>query len=203
MIDFILKKRSFKFHILATIFSAGLWLFIYIGTLIYKETNFTPTSNTNSETIGGYSNSTWHESYANNAKYQSMLQTHSEYLEKINMLYAIANNLTTPNSNEMQKVIELCIKDIELAPLFKEYWINNARIFETPEALPPYPTFKRLAIIYEKQKEYQKAINVCNYAIQLGFYKDGTDGQLPGRLARLIKKARKENISISEHSANL
>ena len=61
-----------------------------------------------------------------------------------------------------------------------------------------YETFQRLAIIYEKQKEYEKAIDICKYAIEVGFYKDGTSGQMPGRLARLIKKSRQENLKINE-----
>lgn len=157
----------------------------YFYTLDYME-----------DLIGGYSNDTWHKSYANNYKYHSVLKAHSEYLEKINMLYTIANNLTIPNSPEMQQVISLCLKDIQLAPQYKEYYLNNAKIFNNDATLPIYPSFKRLAIIYEKQKEYQKAIDICKYAIELGFYKDGTPGQIPGRLAKLIKKSGQTNKTL-------
>lgn len=37
IIEFVLKKRSFTFHFWVTILSGGLWLFIYIGVLIYKN----------------------------------------------------------------------------------------------------------------------------------------------------------------------
>lgn len=131
-------------------------------------------------------------------KYSNILQKHLEYTEKIGMLYTVANNLTLPDSPQMQKVIDLCIKDISLAPQLSEFYMEIAKIYNQPleTALPVYPSFKRLSIIYEKQKEYEKAIEVCNQAIKLGFYKDDTTGQMPGRLARLIKKANKQNITL-------
>lgn len=153
--------------------------------------------------IRGNSYSKYERQCANEVKYHSIIQAHFNYVEKINMLYSVVATLESCESSKMQKVIELCMEDIKLAPLYKEYWIENAKICNFPETLPSYPSFQRLAIIYEKQKEYQKAIDVCNYAIQLGFYRDGTLGQMPGRLARLIKKARNENITIDEHSTIL
>ena len=41
------------------------------------------------------------------------------------------------------------------------------------------------------RKEYEKALEVCQKAIDIGFYKDGTPGQMPGRMARLYKKINK------------
>ena len=155
------------------------------------------------ECTGGNTYSRYESQWANDAKYSSIIHAHFNYIEKINMLYSVVSTLESCNSPKMQQVIDLCLEDIKLAPLYKEYWIENAKICNFPATLPSYPSFQRLAIIYEKQKEYQKAIDVCNYAIQLGFYRDGTLGQMPGRLARLIKKARIENIAIDEHSTNL
>ena len=294
IVNFILEKRSFTFHFWATILSGGLWIFIYIVALLFKQPNSTRNNNCdnkefhnifvqkalndakslntdlvemtyelacsseqakyrgrvfsisgkdkrfpylNSEVLAcgltfypfiygisepcyckpkdiiefsnrpfiddrtekeksDYELSLKDKYYRiNNSEYSAVFRTHYQYLEKINMLYTIANNLSTPNSSQMEQVISLCIEDIKLAPKIREYYDNTA--------LPIYPSFQRLAIIYEKQKEYQKAIEVCNYAITLGFYKDGTAGQLPGRLARLIKKATKENIKIDEHSTIL
>lgn len=131
-------------------------------------------------------------------KYSKIVKQHYEYIEKIGMLYTIANNLSLPDSPQMQKVIDLCLKDIALAPQLADYYIQWAKLYneDVKTALPTYPSFKRLAIIYEKQKEYEKAIEVCNQAIKLGFYKDDTTGQMPGRLARLIKKANKQNIQL-------
>lgn len=133
-------------------------------------------------------------------KYQKILEMHFKYIEKIGMLYTVANNLSLPDSSQMQKVIDLCLKDIALAPQVSEYYIKAAKIDneKIENALPVYPSFQRLAIIYEKQKEYEKAIEICQQAIALGFYKDGTTGQMPGRLARLIKKSGQQNIQISK-----
>ena len=159
--------------------------------------------NYSSKYIEEHPRSQYEQQWANDAKYSSIIRAHFNYIEKINMLYSVISNLESCFSPKMQKVIDLCIEDIKLAPLYKEYWLENAKICNFSETLPSYPSFQRLAIIYEKQKEYQKAIDVCNYAIQLGFYRDGTLGQMPGRLARLIKKARNENIAIDEHSTIL
>ena len=133
-------------------------------------------------------------------KFKYILDKHYKNIEKIDMLYTVANNLSLPNSPEMQKVIELCLDDIRLAPDFLEYCKEIANYYKTDlqKQIPTYPSFYRLAIIYEKQKEYQKAIDICNYAIKLGYIRDGTKGQMPGRIARLIRKARQQNIQIDE-----
>lgn len=44
-------------------------------------------------------------------------------------------------------------------------------------------------MIYEKQGNFQKAIDICAEAIEIGAINDGTKGQMRGRLARLIKKS--------------
>lgn len=142
----------------------------------------------------------FNESIKIHEKFKYILDKHYENIEKIDMLYTVANNLSLPNSPEMQKVIDLCLDDIRLAPDFLEYCKEIANYYKTDlqKQIPTYPSFYRLAIIYEKQKEYQKAIDVCNYAIKLGYIRDGTKGQMPGRIARLIRKARQQNIQIDE-----
>ena len=46
-----------------------------------------------------------------------------------------------------------------------------------------------------------KAIEVCETAIRLGYIDDGTEGQMPGRIARLIRKKGKTlpSIKSSQH----
>lgn len=133
-------------------------------------------------------------------QYSNITKLHYKYIEEIGVLYTVANNLALPNSLEMQQVIDLCLKDIMLATKFAEYSKQLAILYKSEQKLyiDNYPSFRQLAIIYEKQKEYQKAADVCRLAIKLGFYKDGTTGQMPGRLARIIKKANKENIRITD-----
>jgi hypothetical protein len=50
------------------------------------------------------------------------------------------------------------------------------------------PAFSRLAIIFEKQKEFEKAINICNLAISYGY---GHESMIE-RKEKLIEKANKK-----------
>lgn len=45
-------------------------------------------------------------------KWKSVVDEHNRLKEKIGVAYTVANNLSTPVSDEMQKVIDLCIKDL-------------------------------------------------------------------------------------------
>lgn len=136
-----------------------------------------------------------------NQEYGSVLSAHSNNIEQIGVAYSIANNLTLPNSPEMQKVILLCLKDIELAPIISQYSKEMAKLYRQPSYITNYYTFQRLAIIYEKQKDYKRGVDTCKKAILLGFYQDGTTGQMPGRLARLTRKAKEANLKISNKIA--
>lgn len=49
------------------------------------------------------------------------------------------------------------------------------------------PSFHRLAIIYEKQAKYDKAIKVCELALKYGLI-DGTKAGFAGRIQKLKKK---------------
>ena len=130
-------------------------------------------------------------------KWQVIIEEHARLQSEIGVAYTIANNLNLPDSPQMQHVIDLCNQDIALAEMFakSQIEIQGVRISNgwtdktDPYAISiSFPTFKRLAIIYEKQKKYDDAIAVCQKAIELGFPDDGTDGQMPGRIARLMRK---------------
>lgn len=129
-------------------------------------------------------------------RHEPLTTRHHALMEKIGVAYSIAVNLTSPFSAEMEKVIELCKEDISLAMLWRDQLLEELRMihpdkeFTVADLHGSYPSFKRLAIIYEKRKEYQKAIDVCEQAISLGYTHDGTEGQMPGRIARLMKKQR-------------
>lgn len=126
-------------------------------------------------------------------KYRKVLNTHFKLLERIKMNYTVVMNLGDEFSPQMDKVIQDCKTDISLANEIYDYYSKRAKLdsVSLEDAIPTFDSFKRLAIIYEKRKEYQKAIDVCQKAIDIGFYKDGTDGQIPGRIARLYKKLNK------------
>ncbi|MGL6186041.1 MAG: tetratricopeptide repeat protein [Clostridium chrysemydis] len=52
------------------------------------------------------------------------------------------------------------------------------------------PAFKRLAIIYENKKDYEKAIQICQKAIECGQESDGTKNGFKGRLEKLNNKIK-------------
>lgn len=81
----------------------------------------------------------------------------------------------------LEQCIKYCKRDIELyekelseMSFFKD---NNTRI----------PAFQRLAIIYEKRKEYKKAIEVCKKAIKYNMREKKKDN-FEDRLLRLESK---------------
>lgn len=114
--------------------------------------------------------------------WNSKLQNkHYRNLEKINKLYKIANALDDKYSVQMTQCINACKEDIEIAPAFVQLCIS------CNEPIPvEYGSFKRLAIIYDKRKEYNKAIDICTQALYLGFT---NNGDMYNRLSRLLKKS--------------
>ena len=124
-------------------------------------------------------------------KYKNIVDNHNKLNDEINVKYSVARELTTFDSPEMEHVIELCKQDIAYAPAIIKYDNELQELYEDTDWYTPilfYDTFKRLAIIYEKRKEYDKAIDVCKQAINLGITKDGSQGGYHGRMARLIRK---------------
>lgn len=139
------------------------------------------------------------------AKWQVIIDEHTRLLNEIGVAYTVANNSKLPDSPEMQHVIDLCKQDIALAEMFTKSQIEFQEVRVTngwaepdspTKSISTFPTFKRLAIIYEKQKKYDEAIAICQRAIELGYVDDGTDGQMPGRIARLMKKNAKDTKKI-------
>jgi len=112
----------------------------------------------------------------------------------------------------LKKCIEYCLKDIEsLDEMQNSYYVdqvqhindfpmsyNKDEIDKIISKNDPFrgqiPAFKRLSVIYEKQKEYQKAIDVCNLAI--GYYikydLDSAATEFRDRLDKLSLKLKKE-----------
>jgi len=110
----------------------------------------------------------------------------------------------------MDKCIEYCWMDInsldELQQDFVQQEISRANQFSEyrqPDEVSSeidlikkngfagsIPAFSRLAIIFEKQKEFEKAINVCDYAISYGH---GHENMIE-RKEKLIEKAKKKEM---------
>lgn len=111
-------------------------------------------------------------------------------------------------SNYLQNCIDTCIKDIQITDKFlnelrkndlelrDELYLDNPNLknLEKDFKLPRIPSFQRLAIIYENQGEYDKAIDICEKAIMFNL-EDGTKMGFKGRIEKLTKKKVKQNRS--------
>jgi tetratricopeptide (TPR) repeat protein len=103
----------------------------------------------------------------------SATSTHFTYNELIDVYYKQRDD----REDAIEKCIEYCKKDVEIADEF---------VAEFGE-VPRIPSFKRLAIIYERQERFADAIAVCDQALEIGTT-DGTKGGFEGRKDRLRKK---------------
>ncbi|MFC4540823.1 tetratricopeptide repeat protein [Halosolutus amylolyticus] len=103
----------------------------------------------------------------------SATSTHFTYTELIDVYYKQRDEW----DDAIEKCIKYCKKDIEIADEFVAEFGDVPRI----------PSFKRLAIIYEKQDQYEEALNVCDQALEIGTT-DGTKGGFEGRKERIRKK---------------
>jgi len=107
----------------------------------------------------------------------SVTSTHFTYNELIDVYYKQRDD----RDDAIEKCVQYCKKDIEIADKF---------VAEFGE-VPRIPSFKRLAIIYERQERYADAIAVCDQALEIGTT-DGTKGGFEGRKDRLRKKLNDE-----------
>lgn len=121
-----------------------------------------------------------------------IINKHYTLFDKQNQSYKEGN---------FSKCIDYCIKDIKLFNEFKEAYIMQERQmcinsftgkFDRPfnpslVVLPFFPAFVTLIKVYEKQGLYDKAIEVCNIAIEYGLH-DNTKGDFIGRINKLEKK---------------
>lgn len=118
---------------------------------------------------------------------------------RLQMQYSVVWHSKDFWSIEAEQLIKDCIKATKYVIPFKTYYqvvaISHRNDPLTPYAvpleIPKFFPYIKLAIIYEKRKEYDKAIDICDEAIRLGLIEDGTKGKFPGRRARLIAKSEK------------
>lgn len=124
-------------------------------------------------------------------KYQKIISRHFELTESIKIKYSIAINQPTIFNKHAEECEKLCLEDIQIAPIYKQY-LDEASS-EEKKFYGMYPSFSILAKLYEKENKLDKAMVICVSAIKLGFLIDQSDGGVQGRLARLIKKYNKNN----------
>lgn len=164
MYDWIVKKHNIWTHILLTYFTCGIWLIIwlYYKSKYKKDVHYNIKVNINDNS---YYNETDYEKFINiQNKYKKVLDEHYNNIEKINMLYTVINNLALPNHPEMNKVINLCEQDIQLAPIILEYCKEMANHYndKLENHLINYITFQRLALYMKNKKNIKKQLMYVN-----------------------------------------
>lgn len=113
--------------------------------------------------------------------YQRISKQYYSQLETIESEWSVMYNLKNFQGDRAKRFITLCLKNVDL---YKQLaTIENSYGQDAP---PSSPGFKRLAMIYEKQKLYDLAASVCVDALAYGAYADN----MKGRLARMIRKAK-------------
>jgi len=103
-----------------------------------------------------------------------------------NALIKLYYGLREKKKDAVENCVFYCKEDIkhlqkrDVLRVFKEEW----------GVLPECPSFTRLAIIYEKNGEYEKAIEICRIALELGI-EESTKSGFSGRIKKLKKKRGK------------
>lgn len=107
-------------------------------------------------------------------------------LDDIESMWSVISNLKLTSGPQVDTFVEKCYTNI--AQLHN--MINLEKTYGHSSDVPrSVPAFKRLAMLYEKQGDYENAINICADAIRIGAVNDDTKGKMYGRLARLISKS--------------
>lgn len=101
-----------------------------------------------------------------------------------NQLIKLYDKNKTKHKDAPSKLVDICKKDMELFPAFEKVYreVNPEYNF-----IPIIPSFKTLAILYEKQKNYKEALEVSELALSFGL-DDGAKVGYTGRISRIKKK---------------
>lgn len=128
------------------------------------------------------------DKYIFTAKYKRLSDNYYKDLTRIDTLWSTLYNINDFNGSYAKNYEELCLKNINA---FKQIYDEFCIPYKTVE-FSCVPAYKRLSMLYEKQKRYKEAVMVCIDAIQHGVpneYGDGGSGKMYARLARMAKKA--------------
>lgn len=133
----------------------------------------------------------------NQNKYSNTWKKYANYREKINNYYSnfINNGLS---QTDLAKLEDYCNKYLGLLPdiiksLKEEKSITNDKNMIINEQSYYSFVYKKLALAYEKQGDYQKAMDICQKSISSGITNDGTKSGFSGRIEKLQKKLIKRN----------
>ena len=128
------------------------------------------------------------DSYSSSSRYQKLSDQYYRDLTKIDTQWSVLYNLKDFNGDNAKLYEKTCLKSINT---FKRIYEEFCIPYDTIE-FTCVPAYKRLAMLYEKQKKYDKATYVCLDAIQHGVpneYGDNDGGKMYARLARMAKKS--------------
>ncbi|MGP4073822.1 tetratricopeptide repeat protein [Piscibacillus sp. B03] len=115
-------------------------------------------------------------------KTKNPIDLHFTYNQLIDLYYKQRDEW----NHALSDCIKYCKKDInKMDEIIREFKKDPS--YKKNGSLPRMPSFERLAIIYDKQGNYQEAINICKKAISYGL-NDKTKGGFKGRIERLEKK---------------
>ena len=103
-----------------------------------------------------------------------ILDEHFFYLGAIDFYYSLRDE----KEDALDKAIEYCKKQIDISQEAKAAFLKDEW-----RALPNHRGYKQLAIIYGKQKQYEKALEITKQAHAQGWNEDSER-----RIARLEKK---------------
>jgi len=112
-----------------------------------------------------------------NAKGDTLEYRHLIYNALIDLYYRLRDE----RNDALERCVFFCKKDIEILPVFLK------REKEEYGVVPRCPSVIKLSIIYEKQKRYKEAIEVCELALENDLL-DGTKAGFAGRIERIKKK---------------
>ncbi|MCF7889833.1 tetratricopeptide repeat protein [Candidatus Bipolaricaulota bacterium] len=145
---------------------------------------------TEQQTLGMIAEMVWKSGYRELAEkvFEKSLEADDENPKDRHFIYINWEKLLYKQRDEdpeaLEKCIELCKKDIaqvdEVLPRLKKG--PNGK-----EINIDYYSFRRLAIIYEKQGEFEKAIEICNKALEHNVFANTKMGW-EGRKEKLKKK---------------
>ena len=118
------------------------------------------------------------------AKDDNPIDRHFAY----NLLIKLYLQLQAERADALEKCIHYCQEDIKRLPEFLETW--KKEYGDTSQLR--CPSIMQLANIHQENKEFQEAINLYNFALELGL-DDGTKEGFHGKVERLEKKLNKKS----------
>ena len=115
-------------------------------------------------------------------KFRPLFNEYFDSATKIKSEWSVISSEKVYTGHRVELFIELCKHNIEAYRKMVE--LENKH---NKDHLQEAEGYKRLAMLYEKQGEFDKAISICKEAIQQGDVKS-----MPSRLIRMIRKLNRE-----------